>query len=141
MYHYYYTDHVLEKAEKRKLEVTASSIFDRDHKRWRTNGSLDNLRDGVGNGTRSAAAAQLGTLAAVHTKLKMDPFLANAGFGRVDDEMGDRGAAMTSGLAGLVRVVKRAKTETKDDEKVKRPASLSGLVSLEYGDNDDEEED
>ncbi|CAG8496934.1 13232_t:CDS:2 [Racocetra fulgida] len=62
-----FTDHLLEQAQKRKLEINTSSIFNKPlsktkKSRFHANGSKDKV-------------AQLSNIVSVNTKLKTDPFL------------------------------------------------------------------
>ncbi|RUS33645.1 hypothetical protein BC938DRAFT_470719 [Jimgerdemannia flammicorona] len=118
-----FADHVLEQAEKRKLEIAASSIFNQDKKRRRTSGPLDDVRSGT---TPRSVVKELGVLATVHTKLKIDPFLSTVGFGRVaqavrDGDTGNVAADAAGGLVGLVRVKEKAETKALAKTRVTNP--------------------
>ncbi|CAJ0641012.1 264_t:CDS:2 [Entrophospora sp. SA101] len=72
-----FADHLLEKAVKRKLEISTSSIFNKNNKKLISSSSLSSKSKKYKSifDNSNSKVAQLSAVVTVNTKLKTDPFL------------------------------------------------------------------
>ncbi|CAG8607968.1 24698_t:CDS:2 [Cetraspora pellucida] len=128
-----FTDHLLEQAQKRKLEVNTSSIF---------NKPLPKTKKSRFHANRSKnKVAQLSNIVSVNTKLKTDPFLKdndwNGGGGTAIGKSGEINSDLI--LIKKKNVGKHNGNQEIDQETVKSQGVSVHTISLVSADYDDED--
>ncbi|GBB99786.1 hypothetical protein RclHR1_03630014 [Rhizophagus clarus] len=133
-----FSDHLLEKAQKRKLEITASSIFNKQtskskKSKFRTHDSKDNF-------------AKLSAIVAVNTKLKTDPFLKDNDWNTGNNT--EKGGENNKDLVIIKKkennhqqseVLDSGNIISVNDKNHKGTTTGISLVSADYDDDDDDE--
>jgi len=131
-----FSDHLLEKAQKRKLEITASSIFNKTtSKSKRSKFNIHDSKDKF---------AKLSAIVAVNTKLKTDPFLKDNDWNTGNNINGnEKGGENNKDLV----IIRKKESNHQPSEALysgnitsvndKNNEGIS-LVSADYDDEDDE---